>query len=105
MHFEGLTGTRGTRAYFTLAARAVADLSDIRSAFAEMHEQAAQFLEGMIARGQREGCIRNDVDARGAALAIGNLLLGASMQHITDPETNTERLTAATLSLTAAALG
>lgn len=104
VHFEGLTGIRGTRAYFTLAAGAVADLSDIRSAFAEMHETAARFLEGMIARGQREGCIRADADARGAALAIGSLLLGAAMQHITDADTDMERLKRAALSLVASGL-
>ena len=105
VHFDELTAARDTRAYFTLAAGAVADLSAIRNAFSESHEQSRIFLERLISRGQEEGCIRADVDPTGAALVIGSLLLGASMQYITDPKTDIRQLKAAALSLTASGLG
>ena len=104
LHFEELAETRDTRAYFTLAAGAVADLSTIRHAFSETHEQSRIFLEQLIVRGQTEGCIRDDVEPTGAALAIGSLLLGASMQHITDPGTNMEQLKTSALALIASGL-
>jgi len=104
LHFDELAAAKDTRAYFTLAAGAVADLSAIRNAFSESHEQSRIFLEQLIARGQREGCVRADVDPSGAALAVGSLLLGASMQYITDPETNLTQLKSAAVSLTAAGL-
>ncbi|MGZ5932258.1 MAG: TetR/AcrR family transcriptional regulator [Rhizomicrobium sp.] len=104
LHFDELTATHDTRAYFTLAAGAVADLSTIRNAFSESHAQSRIFLEQLILRGQIEGCIRADVDPTGAALAIGSLLLGASMQHITDPDTNLEQLKMSALALTATGL-
>jgi len=104
LHFDELAAAKDTRAYFTLAAGAVADLSAIRNAFSKSHEQSRIFLEQLIARGQREGCVRADVDPSGAALAVGSLLLGASMQYITDPETNLTQLKSAAVSLTAAGL-
>ena len=99
LHFDELSAAHDTRAYFTLAAGAVADLSTVRNAFSESHEQSRIFLEHLIQRGQMEGCIRVDVDPTGAALAIGSLLLGASMQHITDSSTNLEQLKTSALAL------
>lgn len=99
LHFDELSAAHDTRAYFTLAAGAVADLSTVRNAFSELHEQSRIFLEHLIQRGQMEGCIRVDVDPTGAALAIGSLLLGASMQHITDSSTNLEQLKTSALAL------
>ena len=104
LHFDELTSAADTRAYFTLAAGAVADLSTMRNAFSESHEQSRIFLEQLILRGQMEGCVRADVDPTGAALAIGSLLLGASMQHITDPATNMEQLKTSALALIASGL-
>lgn len=76
------------RAYFMLLASAIADLSALRAAFAASHERVERRLEAMVQRGQREGAIRRDLDADAAALMVGSLLLGLSIQCLIDPDMN-----------------
>jgi len=90
------------RAYFMLLASAVADLSTMRSAFAESHERVRVLLKAMVARGQAEGNIRPEIDPDAAALMVGSLLLGLSMQCLVDPSMDLEpirRTSLATLRL------
>ncbi|MDR3513907.1 MAG: TetR/AcrR family transcriptional regulator [Caulobacteraceae bacterium] len=74
------------RAYFIMMAGAVADLSQVRAAFAASHQLVERRLEAMVLRGQAEGAIRPQIDADAAALMIGSLLLGLSMQWLVDPQ-------------------
>ncbi|WP_374574416.1 TetR/AcrR family transcriptional regulator [Phenylobacterium sp.] len=78
------------RAYFILMAGAIADLSDQRGPFADAHVQVERRLEALVQRGQAEGTIRPEIDADAAALMIGSLLLGLSMQLLIDPKMNLE---------------
>jgi AcrR family transcriptional regulator len=76
------------RAYFMLLASAISDLSALRVAFAASHERVERRLEAMVQRGQAEGDIRRDLDADAAALMVGSLLLGLSIQCLIDPDMN-----------------
>ncbi|MDP1631041.1 MAG: TetR/AcrR family transcriptional regulator [Caulobacter sp.] len=78
------------RAYFMLLAGAVADLSVLRTAFAASHERIERRLEAMVERGQAEGAIRREMDADAAALMVGSLLLGLSIQCLIDPDMDLE---------------
>jgi len=73
------------RAYFMLMADAVSDLSALRAAFAASHTRVERLLEGIVIRGQDEGAIRADLDPDAAALMVGSLLLGLSIQSLVDP--------------------
>ena len=74
------------RAYFMLLASAIADLSALRAAFAVSHERVERRLEAMVQRGQAEGAIRREMNADAAALMVGSLLLGLSIQCLIDPD-------------------
>lgn len=76
------------RAYFMLLASAVADATAIRAAFAAEHGRIERRLEALVKKGQDEGDIRREIDADAAALMIGSLLLGLSMQLLVDPAMN-----------------
>lgn len=76
------------RAYFMLLSSAVADATALRAAFAAEHDRIERRLEGLVRRGQAEGDIRPDLDPAAAALMIGSLLLGLSMQLLVDPHTD-----------------
>ena len=78
------------RAYFTLMAGAVADVSELRAPFAAAHAAVETRLEALFLRGQGEGVIRADLNADAAALMVGSLLLGLSTQLLVDPGTNLE---------------
>lgn len=73
------------QAYFVLMAGAVADRSSLTAVFAREHQRIEARLQGMIARGQAEGGVRADLDPRAAALTVGSLLLGVSLQSLIDP--------------------
>lgn len=73
------------QAYFVLMAGAVADRSSLTAVFAREHQRIETRLQGMIARGQAEGGVRADLDPRAAALTVGSLLLGVSLQSLIDP--------------------
>jgi AcrR family transcriptional regulator len=58
-----------------------------------LSEEFRRILRGMrsymaevVRRGQREGTVRADVDARAAAAMIAGGILGAEIQHYQDPE-------------------
>jgi AcrR family transcriptional regulator len=85
------------RAYFMLLAGAVADRSVLRAAFAASHERVERRLEAMVLRGQAEGAIRRELDADAAALMIGSLLLGLSIQSLIDPRMDLEPIRATAL--------
>jgi AcrR family transcriptional regulator len=73
------------RAYFMLLSSAVADASELRAVFAAAHGRVERRLEAWVLKGQAEGAIRREVDADAAALMIGSLLFGLSMQVLIDP--------------------
>jgi AcrR family transcriptional regulator len=73
------------RAYFMLLSSSVADASDLRSGFRKTHAEVETRLKGWVAKGQVEGAIRADVDPSAAALMIGCLMFGLSMQLLVDP--------------------
>jgi AcrR family transcriptional regulator len=75
------------RAYFMLLAGAVADASAVQAAFAASHDRVRGWLAERVRAGQAEGTIRPGIDPDGAALMIGSLLLGVSMQWLADPAT------------------
>ena len=104
-HFDEMAAKPDVRAYFTLLAAAVADLSEIRAAFAQSHERAKATLEGYIARGQREGVIARDVDAGAASLMVGSALMGVAMQAIVDPAFDHARVRDETLRMIRTGLG
>ena len=103
---RGLAARDGGRAYVMLLASAIADASAMRLRFAAAHAGIERQLKGWIAEGQREGEIRRELNAGAAALMVGGLLLGLSIQVLLDPELRLDRirgtiLTALRLSLAA----
>ncbi|WP_296595678.1 TetR/AcrR family transcriptional regulator [Phenylobacterium sp.] len=88
VYLRALAGEHDGRAYFMLLSAAVADATELRPAFAEEHERIERRLEDLFRRGQAEGSIRRELDPRAAALMVGSLLLGLSMQMLVDPRTN-----------------
>ncbi len=80
-----LASSNELRTYFMLLASAVAEATELRAAFAAHHEQVKERLAGVVAQGQADGSIRAGVDADSAALMIGSLQLGLSMQLLVDP--------------------
>jgi AcrR family transcriptional regulator len=86
LYLRNLEGDGEIRSYFILMAGAVADLSAMRAAFAASHKLVERRLEALVLRGQAEGAIRPEIDADAAALMIGSLLLGLSMQWLVDPQ-------------------
>jgi len=76
------------RAYFMLLSSAVADASALRAIFAAAHARVERRLEAWVLKGQAEGAIRREIDADAAALMIGSLLFGLSMQLLIDPAMN-----------------
>ena len=76
------------RAYFMLMAGSIADRSAQRGPFAQAHLNVERRLEAIVQRGQAEGSIRPEIDPDAAALMIGSLLLGLSMQLLIDPQMN-----------------
>ncbi len=82
---RNLTRDGEMRAYFTLMAGAVSDVSDLRAPFAAAHRDVETRLEALVLRGQREGVIRAGLNADAVALMVGALLLGLSTQLLVDP--------------------
>ena len=90
VYLRGLASEHDGRAYFMLLSAAVADATELRAAFADEHRRIERRLEALVRRGQAEGSIRREIDADAAALMIGSLLFGLSMQMLVDPRTNLE---------------
>jgi len=88
LYLRDLSATGEARAYFMLLSSAVADASALRAVFAAAHERVERRLEAWVLKGQAEGAIRREIDADAAALMIGSLLFGLSMQLLIDPAMN-----------------
>jgi AcrR family transcriptional regulator len=88
LYLRSLSEKGELKAYFMMLSAAVADASSLRIAFATAHEQVRTRLRHYVQRGQAEGCIRPDLDADAAALMVGSLQLGLSMQLLVDPTMN-----------------
>jgi len=88
LFLRDLSATGEARAYFMLLSSAVADASALRAVFAAAHERVERRLEAWVLKGQAEGAIRREIDADAAALMIGSLLFGLSMQLLIDPAMN-----------------
>jgi AcrR family transcriptional regulator len=87
------------RAYFMLLSSSVAEASDMRGAFAATHAEVERRLHRWVARGQAEGTIRPELDPGAAALMIGCLMFGLSMQLLVDPSVDFEPLREASLAM------
>lgn len=92
------------RAYFMLLSSAVAESSDLRPSFAQTHAVVEERLRRWVSKGQVEGAIRKAVDPGAAALMIGCLMFGVSMQFLVDPATRLAPLREASLSMLRASL-
>ncbi len=88
IYLRSLSEKGELKAYFMWLSAAVADASSLRPAFAASHEQVRKRLRGYVQRGKAEGCVRSDLDADAAALMVGSLQLGLSMQLLVDPTMN-----------------
>ena len=88
LYLRSLSEKGELKAYFMMLSFAVADASSLRTAFAAAHEQVRARLRDYVQRGQAEGCVRSDLDADAAALMVGSLQLGLSMQLLVDPTMN-----------------
>jgi AcrR family transcriptional regulator len=94
------------RAYFMLLSSAVAESDEPSSAFfRRTHASVEAQLADWINRGKAEGAIRLDVDAGAAALMIGCMMFGMSMQLLVDPAMDMEPIREMSLSMIRARLG
>lgn len=100
-----LTAKSERRAYFMLLSSAVADASEMRAAFAKTHARIEQLLAAWVLRGQAEGDIRREIDAQAAALMIGSLIFGVSMQCLVDPQTDVDPICETSLAMLRLSLG
>lgn len=87
------------RAYFMLLSSAVAEANETRAAFAATHAEVETRLRRWVCQGQAEGAIRRALDPGAAALMIGCLMFGLSMQLLVDPSVDFEPLREASLSM------
>jgi AcrR family transcriptional regulator len=88
LYLRSLSEKGELKAYFMWLSAAVADANSLRATFAASHEQVRTRLRDYVQKGQAEGCIRSDLDADAAALMVGSLQLGLSMQLLVDPTMN-----------------
>lgn len=100
-----LAESRELRTYFLMLAGSVAELSDLRAVFAAQHDRVKANLMTLIAMGQADGSIRPEVDAESAALMIGSLQLGVSVQLLVNPQTAVEPILRTTLATIRTAFG
>ncbi|MFZ5721506.1 MAG: TetR/AcrR family transcriptional regulator [Pseudomonadota bacterium] len=108
LYLRHLGEAAATRAYFMLLAGAVADASELRAAFGASHDRIKARLANLVARGQAAGDLRRELDPEAAALMVGSLLLGVSVQQLVDPSTDIDairRTSLRTLRLALAAPG
>jgi AcrR family transcriptional regulator len=80
-----LVANDGARAYFRLLSSSVAEANSLREAFRERHAEVEAQLIVWLTKGQAQGAIRPDLDPSAAALMIGCLVFGMSMQLLVDP--------------------
>lgn len=87
------------RAYFMFLSAAVADATSLRAAFAAEHDRVKERLAGLVERGQTDATIRRRIDPTAAALMIGSLQLGLSMQLLVDPAMDLDPIRETTLDM------
>lgn len=92
------------RAYFMLLSSSVAEANEMRAAFAATHAEVEARLRGWVERGRKDGTIRPDIEPGSAALSIGCLMFGLSMQVLVDPTVDFEPLREASLAMVRASL-
>jgi AcrR family transcriptional regulator len=85
IYLQQLSKKDDGQAYFRLLSAAVADISPLQSLFAKEHRFIRARIAQWVVRGQAEKTIRPEVDPSAAALMVGNLLLGVSIQILLDP--------------------
>ncbi len=85
------------RAYFTLLSSAVANLNELRNAFAAEHERVRFRIRALVEKGQVQGDIRPEVDADAIAMMVGSLQLGLAIQMLVDPSMNLSPIREASL--------
>lgn len=71
-------------AYTRLLSSAVADISPLQATFASEHGRARDRIATWVRRGHEDGSIRREIGPEAAALMVGSLLLGLSMQILID---------------------
>lgn len=98
IYLRNLAEDREVRSYFILMAGAVAEVSDLRGPFALAHKDVELKLEALFLKGLADGSVRPGTDADAAALMIGSLLFGLSMQILLDPAMNLEPIRETSLS-------
>jgi AcrR family transcriptional regulator len=101
-----LAAREEARAYFMLLSSAVAELDEPRSAFfRRTHAAVETQLTIWIDRGKAEGTIRRAVDSGAAALMIGCMMFGMSMQLLVDPAMDMEPIRKMSLTMIRTSLG
>ncbi|UZW56811.1 TetR/AcrR family transcriptional regulator [Sphingobium sp. JS3065] len=73
------------RAHFMLLSASVSDPSDLHSIFAAAHGRVRERLGNLVERGRSDGSIKASIVADAAALMIGAIQLGLSIQFLVDP--------------------
>jgi AcrR family transcriptional regulator len=99
LYLRSLSEKGELKAYFMWLSAAVADANSLRAAFAASHEQVRTRLRDYVQKGQAEGCIRSDLDADAAAMMVGSLQLGLSMQLLVDPTMNLDPIRKTSLAM------
>ena len=90
--FESFRQSSPCRSYFIFLAGAVAERGDTLPLFAGSHETVKRLLMDLARRGFEDGSVPRSVDAESAALAVGSLLMGVSIQHLVDPSLDLARI-------------
>ncbi len=90
VYLGNLASDSELRAYFIVTAGAVAEISDLRATFAAAHKDVEIKLEAQFLRGLADGSVRPGINPDAAALMVGALLFGLSMQTLLDPNLDLE---------------
>jgi AcrR family transcriptional regulator len=74
------------RSYFVMMAGAIANQNSLQKTFLETHNLFRFQVRDIIAKGQADGLINNEITADSAAIAIGSIILGIAIEFILDPD-------------------
>jgi AcrR family transcriptional regulator len=95
--FRAVEKSKESQAYFRLLSAALADITAQQSLFAAAHKATLRRLESLVAKGQQEGQIRQDLPPEVAGRMIGSMLVGLCIQILTEPETEVAPIRAASI--------
>lgn len=84
--FFHATVSNHRRFIITLMVEALDTNPRLSEEFRKILRGMRSFLAEVVRRGQREGTLRTDVDARAVAATIAGGIMGAEIQHYQDPE-------------------